>query len=274
LKTLTLFAVDDEPLALRRIRHIVAELEDVEIVGEALGCLDGLEMIGKLKPDILLLDIAMRDGTGFDFIDGLSPEDMPAIIFVTAFDHHAARAFEVSAVDFVLKPVNASRLGAAIGRARMRIASNCANQQIEEMRSVIANLRESMKERSPQRFETELWIRKTHGGFTRVSVHAIRWVEIEDDYIRVHTDQTSYLMRSSIKSLETRIDTTRFARIHRKALVRVDEIAELNSPAIGRLEVRLHSGHNLPVGRVYANNIRRLINRQQAQTTKPSAANC
>lgn len=268
MTALRIFAVDDEPLALRRVRHIVDEFEDVEFVGDALGCVDGLEKIARLKPDILLLDIAMRDGSGFDIIEKLSPDSLPAVIFVTAFDHHAARAFEVSAVDFVLKPVNASRMRDALERARLRIESNGAKQQIEEMRSVIASLREGMRDRAPQRFETELWIRKSRGGFTRVSVDSIRWVESEDDYIRVHTDQASYLMRSSIKNLEEKIDTTRFTRIHRKSLVRIDEIAELTGASLGRLEVRLHSGPNLRVGRVYARNLRRLINQQRPAAFK------
>lgn len=265
MTTLKILAVDDEPLALRRIRHIMNEIPGAELVGEALGCVDAVRKIDALGPDVLLLDISMRDGTGFDLIEVLSPKKVPAIIFVTAFDNFAVKAFEVSAIDFVLKPIVTARLQAAIERARVRIAKEDAEQQLDEMRSVIDSLRNGVRDQPTPRFETELWIRKNDGSFSRVSVDSIRWVESEDDYIRVHTAQSSYLMRGSIRRLETKIDVEKFARIHRKTLVRIEEIAELSSRAYGQLQVRLQDGQNLPVGRVYARNLRKIISQQRAK---------
>jgi len=256
---LRVLAVDDEVLALRRVHLLLGNMEGVERVGEARGCEDAVRQIEALKPDVLLLDVKMRDGTGFDVVEKLPPGKPPLIIFVSAFDHYAVRAFETSAIDYVLKPVEFERLQAALGRARHRLAAFDADQQLEEMREVITALRSSMREDGQPRYETELWIRKNVTGFARVPIDSIEWVCSEDDYVRVHTRDTSYLMRSSIRSLEGRLDPSLFTRIHRRALVRKSAIREFRSPRFGATEVVLQSGQRLPAGRVYAKTLRRMV---------------
>jgi two-component system LytT family response regulator len=152
--------VDDEPLALRRLALALSEMPDIEHAGEASGCEEAIREIARLRPNILLLDIRMRDGTGFDVIDQLPTQNSPAVIFVSAFDHYAARAFEASVVDYVLKPVEFDRLRDALDRARVKLEASDAGQQLSELRTVIASLRASMRERNPPQFEPELWIRK------------------------------------------------------------------------------------------------------------------
>jgi two-component system, LytTR family, response regulator len=137
---LRLLTVDDEPLALRRLKLILQDMPGIVHVGEATGCEVALAEIGRLQPDIVLLDIRMRDGTGFDVIERL-PTKAPAIIFVSAFDSYAIRAFDSSVVDYVLKPVEFDRLRAAINRAAQRLAEAGAQEQVAELRAVVANLR-------------------------------------------------------------------------------------------------------------------------------------
>jgi DNA-binding LytR/AlgR family response regulator len=256
---LRILTIDDEPLAQRRLQVILRNLPDVELVGQASGCAEGLAAAAALKPDLLLLDVQMRDGSGFDVVDGLDPEWLPAIIFVTAFDHYAVRAFDTTAVDYVLKPVQLDRLQSAIGRARARLAAADAEQRVDELRAIVSSLRETMRDVEAPRYETELWIRKNVTGFARVPVDSIEWVSSEDDYVRVHTAHAEYLMRGSIKSLESRVDPDHFIRIHRQTLVRKSSIKELRSRAVGRVEVILQSGEQLRAGRIYAKHLRRAV---------------
>jgi two-component system LytT family response regulator len=256
---LKILAVDDEPLALHRIRMICAEMPDVELVGEATGCKSALAEIERARPDILLLDIQMRDGTGFDVIEKLSADNVPAVIFVSAFDHYAIQAFEARVADYVLKPVQFDRLREAIGRAGEARTLADSAMQIEDLKSVVAALRTKMREAGPNRYPNELWIRRNVTGMARVNVDNIEWVSSEDDYVRLHTPDGSYLMRASIRSLLARVDPSLFIRIHRKTLVNKTAIKELRRQRIGRLEIVLQSGERLNAGRVYAKKLRQAI---------------
>jgi two-component system, LytTR family, response regulator len=265
---LRVLAVDDEVLALRRLHILLGNMQGVDQIGEARGCEEAVRLVQSLEPDVLLLDVQMRDGTGFDVIEKLPAGKPPLIIFVSAFDHYAVRAFETSAIDYVLKPVEFDRLEAALDRARHRLTAFDSDQQLEEMRAIIAALRTNMQADGIPRYETELWIRKNVTGFARVPVDSIDWVCSEDDYVRVHTREASYLMRSSIRSLEGRLDPQLFTRIHRRALVRKSAIREFRSPKFGATEVVLQNGQRLPAGRVYAKTLRRMV----SDLTNPSDA--
>lgn len=256
---LKIFVVDDEPLALHRIRMICSEMPDVELVGEANGCQSALAEIERTRPDILLLDIQMRDGTGFDIIERLSAANAPAVIFVSAFDHYAIQAFEARVADYVLKPVQFDRLKTAIGRAGDARNLSDSATQIEDLKSVVATLRAKMREDSPHRYPSELWIRRNVTGMARVNVDNIEWVSSEDDYVRLHTPDGSYLMRASIRSLLSRVDPSLFIRIHRKTLVNKLAIKEVRRQRIGKVEIVLRSGERLDAGRVYAKQLRQAI---------------
>ena len=256
---LKVLVVDDEPLALHRIRMICGEMSDVDLVGRATSCRSAVAEIERTRPDILLLDIQMRDGTGFDVIEELPADIAPAVIFVSAFDHYAIQAFEARVADYVLKPVQFDRLKEAIGRAsETRSLANSA-MQIEELKSVVATLRTKMREPSPQRYPSELWIRRNVTGLARVNVDNIEWVSSEDDYVRLHTPDGSYLMRASIRSLLTRVDPSQFIRIHRKTLVNKAAVKEVRRQRIGKVEIVLRSGERLSAGRVYAKQLRQSI---------------
>lgn len=263
IETPKVLTIDDEILALRRLRLILRDLQDVEHVGEASSCDEALEKIRQCRPDILLLDIKMRDGSGFDLLDQLHPGEVAAVIFVSAFSHYATRAFDSAAADYILKPVESARLAQAIERARSRIRADDAEQQLAELRAIVASLRSDLEEKGSSPYEKEFWIRESVTGFVRVPVDAIEWVSSEDDYVRLHTRDGSHLMRSSIKKFESRVDPAIFVRIHRCTLVRTSAIRQVRNPPFGPQEVVLTNNQRLRVGRVYAKRFKEALLQQR-----------
>ena len=259
----SVLVVDDEPLAIRRLEILLKGMPGVRHAGSAASCREAVRAIAELRPDIVLLDIRLRDGTGFDILDQLPSEATPAVIFTTAFDHFAIRAFAVSAVDYVLKPIEAARLEEAIARATARLSADNAARENAEMHRIIADLRAEFHAAGPSPYETELWIRGVSGSLTHVALDQVDWVSSEDDYVRLHTPAGSHLLRLSIKALSERIDSTRFVRVHRAALVRVAAIAQLRQTPTGRRDVILRDGTRIATGRVYAKRLREML-RQHA----------
>jgi len=264
MKPVRILTVDDEPLALRRLQLILSEMRGVEHVGSATSCRDAVRRIKERSPDIVLLDIRMRDGTGFDVVDRLDDAKVPAVIFVTAFNDYASRAFEVSAVDYVLKPVQYDRLHQAIERAQQRLAARDAEDRVAELRQVVTALRARIEAEAPQRYEAELWVRGHRSNVIRVAVASVDWIAAEVDYVRLHVGERSFLLRDSIAGLQKRLDPEAFIRIHRATLVRIGAIAEIKRHPLGFPEVHLTCGQRLRVGRVYAKSLRQRINARRA----------
>ena len=255
---LRVLAVDDEVLALRRLRLLLQAMPYVEQVGEADGVRDALAKIERLAPDVVLLDIRMRDGSGFELVEALARRPAaPAIVFVSAFDRFAVRAFETSAVDYLLKPIERDRLGQALKRARERRGETDAVQRVAELQEIIGNLRAAAGESDPG-YEPEFWVRKG-STLVKVPIDAIEWVASEDEYVRLNTATDSYLMRGSIRQLEDRLDPARFVRIHRRWLVRKAAIVELRAIGLGRVEAVLRSGRHFKAGRVYGRRLREML---------------
>jgi two-component system LytT family response regulator len=270
MNTLRVLAVDDEVLALRRLRLLLQAIPYVEQVGEADGVRDALAKIDCLAPDVVLLDIRMRDGSGFDLVHALARRPAaPAIIFVSAFDRFAVRAFETSAVDYLLKPIERERLGQALQRARQRRGEADAEQRVAELMEIVRNLRSS--DEGDPAYESEFWIRKGNG-FVKVPVDSIEWVASEDEYVRLNSATGSYLMRGSIRQLESRLDPTRFLRIHRRWLVRKAAVVELRAAGMGRVEAVLRSGKRLTAGRIYGRRLREMVLQASADAGVGGAA--
>lgn len=258
MNRLRVLTVDDEALALRRLNLLLQSVADVEHVGEASGCGETLEKIASLKPDVVLLDIRMRDGSGFDVLEELARRtNPPIVIFVTAFENFAVRAFESAVADYLLKPVERDRLASAFQRARQQLRAIDAEQQVGELQAVIRNLRSAI-DGGENRFESEFWLRNS-GRMVRVPVDAIDCVSSEDEYVAIHTRAGSHLMRSSIRQFEERVEPDLFLRVHRRWLVRRSAIAELRTRRIGGAEVILHNGKRIPAGRVYLKRLRQTI---------------
>jgi DNA-binding LytR/AlgR family response regulator len=249
---LSVLTVDDEPLALLRLEQTLQRIPNVTHVGAASRCSEALEKAVQLKPDVILLDISMRDGSGFDVLDQLPDGNAPAVIFVTAFDHFAPRAFETSAVDYVLKPVSAPRLKKAIERARARLEASDASAQLTELRTIVQDLRRKLRDERTGAAGAEFWIRASGGGLVRVHADDIEWITSEEDYVRLHTRTGEYLMRHSIRGLLPKIGPEEFVRVHRNAVVRQSAIRSVQRTPLGALEVILISGARVSAGRVYA----------------------
>jgi len=251
MSMLRVLTVDDEALALRRLKLLLQAMPYVEHVGEANSCAEALAEIAALAPDAVLLDIKMRDGDGFEVIEALAERpNPPAVIFVTAFDHFAVRAFESAVVDYLLKPVERERLARALRRVRHQLRAVDAEQRLSEMQEIVRNLRSLSGGGGKKPFETEFWLRGS-AGLVRVPVDAIDCVSSEDDYVAIHTMGGSHLMRGSIRQFEARVEPGLFVRVHRRWLVRKSGITELRTPRFGASEVLLRTGKRLPVGRVY-----------------------
>lgn len=255
----TVMIVDDEPLARRRLEVMLKAVPAVRLVATAANRQEAVQLIRERRPDILLLDVRLRDGTGFDILDELPGHEAPAVVFVTAFDHFAIKAFEVAAADYLLKPIEPARLEAAILRARDRIAADVAADELAEMRLVVRDLRSELHAPGGSPYTNELWIRGATGNLTNVSFDHVLWVSSEEDYVRLHTDHGSHLVRMSIKALAERIDPDRFVRVHRKALVKLSAINQLRQSPGGRREILLRDGTRVPAGRIYAKRLRDML---------------
>jgi DNA-binding LytR/AlgR family response regulator len=265
MNRLRIIAIDDEALALRRVEIALSQVPDVELVGTARGGREGLELIEQLRPDVLLLDINMAGFGGFDVVEGLTAANAPLIIFVTAFDEYAVRAFQVSAIDYLLKPLEFDRLRAALDKARTTIRMIDAEERAAELKELIATLRRDRQPVEQPRYEAELWAPRG-SGFERVLVSQIDWIEAERDYVHLHTPGRSYLLRETMNGIQSRLDPDMFIRVHRSALVRIDRIGVICRPGYGRFSVQMTTGQEVPVGRTYVKKIRKLI------ASVPSAA--
>lgn len=254
---LRLLTVDDEKLAQRRLRVLLRAMPNIDHVGEAGGMVDALDKFAVLRPNALLLDIKMRDGSGFDVAESLASErDPPAIIFVTAFSEFAVRAFEYNAIDFLLKPIDRSRFAQSLERARRWLRLTDADERAEELQHVVRSLRSAKSEDLGKNFETEFWVRSLTG-LVLVSVDSIECVSSEEDYVAIHTASGSYLMRTSIRQFMDRVEPGLFVRVHRSWLVKKTAISELRGRKFSPNAVILRSGRHLPAGRIYLKHLRR-----------------
>ena len=260
---LRLLTVDDEPLALRRLKLLLQTIAEAEHVGEAGSCGEAISKLHSVRPDVALLDIKMRDGTGFEVAEAAARQaNPPVIIFITAYDQYAVQAFDSAVADYLLKPVERDRLVRALLRARDRMRAKDAEQRVDELQLVLRNLRAARSGDPQPEFETEFWLRSSNG-LVRVPVDAIDCVSSADEYVAIHTAAGSHLLRGSIKQFAERVEPGLFVRIHRRWLVKRSAITELSTGRIGGAEVVLRNGKRLPAGRVHLKQLRQLVRASQ-----------
>jgi DNA-binding LytR/AlgR family response regulator len=256
---LRVMTVDDESLALRRLRLLLQTIPEAEHVGEASSCGEAHAKINELNPDAILLDIKMRDGNGFEVVEAIAERaNPPLVIFVTAFDQFAPRAFDNAVVDYLLKPVERDRLALALERVRQQLQAKDSEQRVQELQQVLRELRNMSNGAARPAFETEFWLRGT-GGLIRVPVDTIDCVGSADEYVAIHTPSGSHLMRGSIRQFAEKVEPGLFVRVHRRWLVKRSAIARLLPRSIGQTEVILRNGRRLPAGRVYLKQLRQSI---------------
>jgi DNA-binding LytR/AlgR family response regulator len=258
MSRLRVLIVDDEPLAIRRLQIALQRVPEVELVGVANDGAAALEEISARDPDVVLLDIKMPGLGGFEVAEALDAANAPLVIFVTAFDRFAVKAFEAHALDYLVKPVEFERLVAALGRARQRRDQQTQAAELEELKAVLAQLRAPEAETPEARFETEFWVRDRQG-YVRVPVARIEWIDAERDYVRLHAGGRAYMLRDTMQRLEERLDPAAFARIHRSVIVQIARVEGIRKTATGALRVVMSSGAELPIGRRHAGFVDRLM---------------
>lgn len=255
---LTILIADDEPLATRRLQTLIQRRSELRLVGIASDGEEAIEAVQNLRPDVLLLDVQMPGLDGFQVVERLANILPPVVIFITAFDHHAPRAFEARAVDYLVKPVEAQRLYDALDHARARCDQIAATGEVEELREIVANLRRGLAvERSASRFDHEFWI-KSLGETIRVPVDTIERIEAERDYVRLHAGERSFLHREPLSEIGKRLDPDIFIRVHRSTIVRRDCVVAIGKSNSRTPVLRLNSGMKVPVGRSYADQLDKL----------------
>ena len=223
MKLRTLIA-DDEPLARKRLRQLLAADEDVEIVEE---CRNGDDVVSALQSrqvDLVFLDIQMPGNSGFEVIDAVGPIHMPLTVFVTAHNAYAVKAFEVHALDYLIKPIEPERLQAAVARVKERIAANAALNIHAQLNRFLQNLNKSdiQAREYPQRL---LIPSGTEDAF--VTVREIEWIEAADDYACIHAEGKTFILRETIKQLSSSLDPKHFVRVHRSAIVNVNHVRKI-----------------------------------------------
>jgi two-component system response regulator AlgR len=241
-----ILVVDDEPLAIERLQLLLARMEGVQLAGTASDGAAALRLVDAMAPDAVLLDIAMPGMDGIDVARALAKVPKPpVVIFVTAFDTFAVAAFDVEAVDYVMKPVAAERLARAVERARDRLAGRGDAP--------------SREGRTSKHLE-EFWVSEARG-LVRLAAADVDRVTAERDYMRLHVGRRSWLINHTIARLEEELDPERFVRLHRSAMVRRDFVTGLRRDETGRWYAQLGDGNEQKVGRLYLHNAKGLAGR-------------
>jgi two-component system LytT family response regulator len=239
--TLRALVVDDEPVSRRKLKTLLESEPGVQVIGECEDGTDAVDAIRRLRPDVVFLDVQMPGLDGFDVVDALEPAEQPAIVFVTAYDRYAVRAFEVHAVDYLLKPFEAARLRKALDRLARQIHNRDARLRVHAAV-------DSVRAQQPLR---RVLVKST-GRLYAVRVEDIDSIEAAGHYLEVHTSSAAHLIRESITALAARLDPARFVRIHRSVIVNVDRIRELQPAFHGEFVVTLHNGRRLRCSRTYS----------------------
>lgn len=247
--TLKTVLVDDEAVARRRMRRLLADEADVAVIEECANGTEALEVIRREAPDLVLLDVQMPELNGFEVIERLGSACLPCVVFVTAFDRYAMRAFDVHAIDYLLKPFSAARFQLALARARERI-------RMRRTDAGLVSLIASLKDRST--YASRLSV-KTGGRIQLVDLKTVDWIEAADNYVRLHCGTREYVHRETLTALERQLDPEWFVRIHRSVIVRIDRIREFHPATHGDMDVVLRDGTQLTLSRTWRERARHLL---------------
>jgi two-component system LytT family response regulator len=251
---------DDEPLARRGLEQVLAAHPECTIVGEARNGRETVRALRAMQPDVVFLDIQMPGLNGFQVLEALREEQPPVIVFVTAYDEFAVRAFEAQALDYLLKPVSQERFDQALRRVKEKLHADHALQLTEQLVSLIGSPGEPEVKRPTTRKPTI--VVPTATGDLVLDPTEIDWIQAEDYYAAVHALGRRYLIRESLRSLVKRLDPTQFVQVHRSAIVRIDRVRELRQDEQGGCTVVLRDGTHVPVSRRRRERVAALIRRR------------
>lgn len=256
MKKIRTLIVDDEPLARERLANLLQPIEDIEIVGQ---CRDGEEAIAAIHdstPDLVFLDIQMPNMSGFDVIEAIGSDRMPLVIFVTAYDQHALRAFQVRALDYLLKPFDRDRFTDALQRARKQLERDESGDIGRRLLALVKDLRRDQP-------RSDRLVVKSGGRLFFLRADEIDWVEAAGNYVRLHVGNTSHLLRETMTAMESRLDPEKFFRIHRCRIVNLDRIQELQPWLNGEYAVVLRTGARLTLSRGYREKLQERLSQAQ-----------
>lgn len=241
--------VDDEPLARRNLRVLLQDDAEVEVVGEAGNGTDALAAIRKYAPDLVFLDIQMPEMDGFGVLEKIEAERMPVIVFVTAFDRYALRAFEFHALDYLLKPFDDARFEKALRQAKQQVEQRDIKDLSHRLIALLASRDAQPAELPPPpSYLTRLLI-KSAGRVSFLKTDEVDWIGAEDYYVKLHIGRKSHLLRETMNEMETKLDPSKFVRVHRSSIVNLDRIRELQQHFNGEYLVVLHDGTELKLSR-------------------------
>jgi two-component system LytT family response regulator len=252
MEKIRVLIVDDEPLAREGVQMRLKSEPDIEIIGESRNGREAVAAILREAPDLVFLDIQMPRMDGFAVIEAIGAKRMPQVIFVTAYDEHALRAFDVHALDYLLKPIDGARFVEALARARDRIRGNRLEAVAEQLQRMMATLK------SENEYLERLAI-KSAGRVRFLGVHEIDWIEAADNYVQVHSGPASHLLSTTMNNLENRLNPQQFLRIHRSVIVNLSRIRELQPMFHGEYRVILHDETELTSSRSYHKNLQKLL---------------
>ena len=246
--------VDDEPLARAGIAKLLGAEPDVAVIGESRDGADALEKIRTLRPDLVFLDVQMPELTGFEVLASLQPGELPAIVFVTAFDQYALDAFDANAVDYLLKPFDRDRFARALSRARRFLSPDALTMFRSKIASVLATVATPPSRPEARSGDSRLMIR-TRGRITFVGIGDIDWIESSRNYVRIRTKGAWQTVREPLAAFATRLDSAQFVRVSRSCLVNLDRVRELRRQPNGQHVILLVDGSRLIASRRYGNRL-------------------
>ena len=250
--TLRTLVVDDERLPRERVSDLVRAHPDLALIGQAEHGAAALDAILEAQPDLVFLDIQMPELDGFQVIAALDDERLPAVVFVTAFDEYAIRAFEVDAIDYLLKPVTAERFAAAVGRVVGRIDRRDASLDAP-IRTLATRAAES------RATPTTRFVARRGAKHYFVRVADVDWIEADGNYVRLQTGDKSHLIRETMKGVEAKLDAASFVRVHRSAIVAIERIQSIEAGEHGEYVVTMQGGVRFISSRSYSDRIRALL---------------
>jgi len=259
--SLRVLIVDDEPTARRGVRLLLEDDPEITVVGEAGSGAEALALIRREHPALVFLDVQLTDGNGFQVLEQLEANLRPTVIFVTAFDEFALRAFEVHAVDYLLKPYDDARFHAALDRAKQQVR----HRQAEAVNTRLTQLLDYLKQAPPAGGAatgaegSDRILIKSSGEIIFLKTTEIDWIEAEGDYMKFHVAGRTHLQRETMARLEARFDPKQFVRIHRSTIVNLDRVQKLSPSFLGEYTVVLHDGTKLKLSRGYQDRLVALL---------------
>ena len=251
-KKLRAIIVDDEPPARNKIRELIKSEPDVEIVDECTNGREAVQSITSKSPDLVFLDIQMPELDGFGVIEAIGPEQFPAVIFVTAYDQYAVQAFEVHAIDYLLKPFDRQRFQTALNRVKEHLRSNRHDDLNQQLNSLLRQLKGPKK-------QAERFVVKSGGRVFFLKNDEIYWIEAAGNYVRLHVGTETHLLRETMSAIQKKLDPALFIRIHRSTFVNIEKIKELQPWFHGEYVVIMRDGTQLTMSRSYRSNLPDLL---------------